>query len=52
MATYAVCAECGVFMNCDEIDAAYVPEQDEWTCGPCVRQAASDLDSEEVHARS
>lgn len=35
---YAVCTECGVFMNCDEIDAAYVPEQDEWTCGPCIRK--------------
>jgi hypothetical protein len=33
----ATCAECGVFMNCDEIDAAYLPERDEWTCGPCVR---------------
>lgn len=42
MATYAVCAECGVFMNCDEIDAAYLPERDEWTCGPCVREGQGD----------
>ncbi len=38
MSDYAVCAECGVFTNCDEIDAAYLPERDEWTCGPCVRK--------------
>lgn len=39
---YSVCSECGVFMNCDEIDAAYLTERDEWTCGPCVRAGQDD----------
>lgn len=38
----ATCDECGVFMNCDEIDAAYLAERDEWTCGPCVREGGDD----------
>lgn len=34
----AECEVCGEFMNCDEIDAAYMAETDSWFCGPCVRQ--------------
>ncbi len=43
------CVGCGLWMNCDEIDARYefTPDGErEWTCGPCVRAQDAEDDDE------